>query len=159
MNIYQEKIFFMLSYHILCYFNKSLRKLFRTISVCLGVISFAHCSDSIPSRYSSEIIHCSKIKFKYSLFDAICFTPLYLIFSACQRYFFSKRVSSVTSIGFAVCAFIPHARQRCMSSEKASALIAIIGTDIESKRSSCLIASAASYPVIFGILISIRIAS
>ena len=50
---------------------------------------------------------------------------------------------SCTSIGFAICAFIPHPRQSCTSSESASAVIAIIGRSL-SARSKALIPFVAS---------------
>lgn len=61
-----------------------------------------------------------------------------------RRYFSSTFLVAARSMGLAMWAFMPQVRQRCTSSENASALIAMIGTVAASLRSRARIAFVAS---------------
>ena len=70
-----------------------------------------------------------------------------------------SRLSVCASSGFARWPFMPASLALTMSSEKASAVIATIGTVRASARSIRRICRVASYPFIVGICTSIRIRS
>ncbi len=74
------------------------------------------------------------------------------------RYFSNLSVTACTSMGFARWSFMPHSRHFWISSEKASAVMAMIGISASSRSSPRMIL-VASYPSITGIRTSMRIAS